>query len=192
MNYLLSLLLVLSCWPSFAQQLAQVPVDENTHFITYAAVVPTLKTSQADLLARTRVWATNVAIGAKPPLVVTEQGTEIVVVTGTQALNTTYFNTTVAPQTLYYTATIALRNGRYRYRLTDFVLETPGTTPPFQPIVLAAETAFLHTDPPKVNGVSYLAHLRKAFDEATSQIMDSLHHTLTTSLTAGPKAEVDW
>jgi hypothetical protein len=78
---------VLNCWPGFAQQLAQVPVDETTHFITYAAVVPTPKISQADLLARTRVWANNVAIAAKPPLVVPEQGTEVLVVTGTQALN---------------------------------------------------------------------------------------------------------
>jgi hypothetical protein len=38
-----------------------------------------------------------VVIAAKPPLVVTEQGTEVVVVTGTQALNTSYFNTTAAP-----------------------------------------------------------------------------------------------
>jgi hypothetical protein len=55
MKYVLALVLVLIGWLGFAQQLAQVPVDETTHFITYAAVVPTPNISQADLLARTRV-----------------------------------------------------------------------------------------------------------------------------------------
>jgi hypothetical protein len=187
-----TLILVLACWRGFAQQMAQVPVDETTHFITYSAVVPTPKISQADLLARTRVWANSVAIPAKQPLVVNEQGTDVMVVTGTQVLNNAYFNTTAAPQTLYYTATVALRNGRYSYRLTNFVLESPTSTPPFQPLDIAAETAFLHADPPKAKGGSYLTHLRQSFDEATGQIMDSLHRALTTSLTIGPKAEADW
>jgi hypothetical protein len=192
MKSFLSLLLLLTCWRGFAQQMAQVPVDETTHFITYSAVVPTPKVNQADLLTRTRVWANGVTIPVKQPLVLNEQGTDVVIVTGTQVLNNAYFNTTAAPQTLIYTATVALRNGRYRYRLTDFVLESPGSTPPFQPFDISAETAFLHTDPPKAKGGSYLTHLRQSFDEATGQIMDSLHRALTTSLIAGPKAEADW
>jgi hypothetical protein len=192
LQYIFTLLLVLTCWRGFAQQMAQVPVDETTPFITYSAVVPTPKTSQADLLTRTRVWANSVTISTKQPLVVNEQGTDVVIVTGTQVLNNSYFNTTAAPQTLYYTATVALRDGRYHYRVTDFVLETPGSTPPFQPFDMPAENAFLHTDPPKAKGSSYLTHLRQSFDEATGQIMDSLHRALNTSLTVSAKAEADW
>jgi len=190
MKHFFSFLLLLSA-QAHAQQLAQVPVDAITHFVTYSAVVTTPAISQADLLARTRVWANAIAVPAKPPLLVNEQGTDVVVVIGTQVLNTGYFNTSATPQTLYYTATIAVRKGRYQYHLTDFVFETPGTTPPFQPTVVTAETAFLHTDPPKATGASYLAHLRKAFDEATTQITATLQSSLAKSLTAEPRGR-DW
>jgi hypothetical protein len=150
------------------------------------------RTNQAELLARTNVWANGAAIPGKPALVLSEQGTDVVVVIGTQAMNTSYFNTTVAPRILYYTATIALRNGRYQYRLTDFVLETSDATTRLQPTDEPAEKVFLQSAPPKADGISYAAHVRKAFDEAIGQITASLQSTLTTSLIAHPTAGKDW
>lgn len=188
-----TLLLLLAGEQGFAQQLqAQVPVDATTHLVTYTAVVQTPHVSQADLLARTRAWANSAAIPGKPALVLSEQGTDVVIVIGTQALNTSYFNTTLAPRTLYYTATIALRNGRYQYRLTDFVLETADNTTRFQPTDEPAEQVFLRSPPPKADGISYAAHVRKAFDEAIAQLTASLQGTLTTSLLANPATGKDW
>nr|GFD07641.1 hypothetical protein [Tanacetum cinerariifolium] len=146
------------------QQLAQVPVDATTHLVTYATVVQAPHITQADLLSRARVWANGVAIPGKPPLLLREQETDVVMVIGSQALNTSYFNTSNAPRTLYYTATIALRNGRYQYRLTDFVLETAD------------------------DGISYGAHVRKTFDEAIGQLTAAIRSTLAASLITNPTA----
>jgi hypothetical protein len=185
-------LLLLTCGHSFAQQLAQVPVDATTHLVTYTAVVKATRADQAELLARTKVWANTAAIPGKSALVVREQGTDVVVVIGSQALNTSYFNTSAVPRTLYYTATIALRDGRYQYRLTDFVLETTDNTTRLQPTDEAVEAVFLQSAPPKADGNSYAAHTRKTFDEAIARITSSLYSTLTTSLTANATAGQDW
>jgi hypothetical protein len=181
MKALLVFLLLLSCGQAFAQQLAQVPVDATTHLVTYTAVVQAPHITKVDLLTRTRVWANGAAIPGKPPLVLSEQGTDVVMVVGSQALNNYYFNTPNAPRTLYYTATIALRDGRYQYRITDFAID--GET---------AESAFLRNNPPRADGISYGAHVRKAFDEAVALQIASIKSILATSLITNPTAGDSW
>jgi hypothetical protein len=192
MKAILVFLGLLICGRSFAQQLTQVPVDATTHLVTYVAVVQAPHITQADLLSRARVWANGVAIPGKPPLLLREQETDVVMVIGSQALNTSYFNTSNAPRTLYYTATIALRNGRYQYRLTDFVLETADGTTHLQPTIASAESTFLAKDPPRADGISYGAHVRKTFDEAIGQLTASIRSTLAASLITNPTAGDNW
>lgn len=192
MRAVLFLLLLLNCGQVLAQQLAQVPVDATTHLVTYSAVVLAPHITQADLLSRARVWANGIAIPGKPPLLLREQETDVVMVIGSQVLNTSYFNTSTAPRTLYYTASIALRNGRYQYRLTDFVLETADGTTHLQPTIESAESAFLLKNPPRADGIFYGAHVRKTFDEAVTQLTASLQSTLATSLITNATAGDNW
>lgn len=192
MRAVLFFFLLLSGGPALAQQLAQVPVDATTHQVTYAAVVQAPAITQADLLSRARVWANGVALPGKAPLLLKEQETDVVLVMGSQVLNTAYFNTLTAPRTLYYTATIALRNGRYQYRLTDFVLETADGTTHLQPTIESAESAFLLKNPPRADGISYGAHVRKTFDEAIAQLTASIQRTLATSLIPNAAAGDSW
>jgi hypothetical protein len=192
MKAVLILVLLFACRQCFAQQLAQVPVDATTQLVTYTAVVQAPRIDQADLLTRTRVWANGAAVPGKPPLVLSEQGTDVVMIVASQGLNNSYFNTSNAPRALYYTATIALRDGRYQYRFTDFVIETADATTQLSPTIESAESAFLTKNPPRADGISYGAHVRKTFDEAVVVLITSLQRTLATSLTTNPTVGKDW
>lgn len=186
MKAILALVLLLASWPGWAQQLmAPLPLDATTQLVTYTAVVPTPGITQASLLARAQVWASRVGIPGRPPVIVSESGTDVLVVAGTQAINNTY---DISPQSLYYLARVALREGRYQYRLEELTLVTTSSTDP--PIYRTAEAAFLTDAPPKTTGSSYATRQRKAFEEAVGQAAATLQFTLTTPLTAGTGA--DW
>jgi hypothetical protein len=102
---------------------AAVPIDGTTHRILYTAVVPVAGVSRADLLARAQAWAKGKATSDKPVVVTSEPDTEQIVVRGVHSF---VEDVNRKPNPLHYVATIALRDGRYKYELTDFVLEYPG------------------------------------------------------------------
>lgn len=183
------LLLLLLNWPACAQQqlLAPLPVNAATGLVTYTAVVPTPGIIQASLLARAKVWANRVGVPNKPPVVVNELGTDVLVVAGSQSVNSTY---DITPRTLYYLAQVSVREGRYQYHFEELTLESGGVSTP--PTYETAEALFLPNPPPRASGNSYATRLRKAFDEAIGQAAATLHTALTTPL-AGPTAGgVDW
>ncbi|NML66859.1 hypothetical protein HHL22_16765 [Hymenobacter sp. RP-2-7] len=186
MKAVFAFLLLLATGPAGAQQLmAPVPVDATTRLVTYTAVVPAPGVAQASLLARARVWAARVGIPDKPPVMVSELGTDVLVVAGMQAINSAY---DISPQSLYFLARVALREGRYQYRLEELTLVTTSSTEP--PIYRPAEALFLSEAPPKATGSSYATRQRKAFEEAVGQAAATLQFSLTTPLTAGTGA--DW
>ena len=186
MKVVLALLFLLISWPGYAQQLlAPLPVDATTRLVTYTAVVPAPGVGQASLLARAKVWANRVGVPDRPPVVVSELGTDVLVVAGTQAISTTY---NISPQSLYFLARIALREGRYQYRLEELTLVTTSPTDP--PIYRSAEALFISEAPPRATGSSYATRQRKAFEEAVGQVAATLQVALTTPLTAGTGA--DW
>jgi hypothetical protein len=154
-------------------------LDANTHRITYTGVVQVPGNTQAELLTRARVWATGITTEGKPPVFTTEQGTDIVVVSGREMLNYNYFSAlNVIP--VRYTATLSLREGRYQYRIDNFQLEYPGQK------LVAAESPEL----PLLNGsgdgrgtVKYTAALRGGFDDAVRQVQAKLQAILAKPLT---------
>ncbi|RZK29856.1 MAG: DUF4468 domain-containing protein [Hymenobacter sp.] len=104
---------------------AVLPLDENTHRITYTGVVPVAGTKQAELLARAKVWANGVVVNTTRPVVTNEQGTDVVTVSGSHPMNIKMplsFGVSNA-LLLRFTATISIREGRYQYRLTEFILD---------------------------------------------------------------------
>jgi hypothetical protein len=185
---LLSLFLLLVCAPSFAQQqpqlMPQLPINPATNLVTYSAVVPTPRVSQAMLLARAKVWASRVGIPAKSPVFVTELSTDVAVVAGTQSLNFNSSNLT-DPATLYFVARISLREGRYQYYFDELTLASADGSS-----FRTAEITF-QGYPPKATGNAFPTRLRKAFDETIGQLATSLQTALMTPLTAGP-AGTEW
>ena len=175
------LVLLLAGGASHAQELmGPLPVDATSRLITYTAVVPTPGVTQADLLARARVWANGVGVPAKPVLVVSEMGTDVLVVAGSQAISATY---SVAAERLYFLARVARREGHYQYRFEEHTLESPtnsgGTT--YDP----AEKVLLQSVPPRASGNSAATRQRRAFEEAAGQVAAALQAALTTALADG-------
>lgn len=187
MQVFLLLVLLLASSVCRAQQLMDpLPIDAMTKLVTYSAVVPTPGVLQSSLLARGKVWANHVGLPAKPPVVVTELGMDVLVVAGSQTINLKY---DVNFQMLYYVARVALREGRYQYRFDEYTLVTTNTT---GTIYDTAEAVFMREGPPRATGSSYATRQRKAFDEAAGQAAALLYTMLTTSLTAIPGATTDW
>ncbi|MDJ0364825.1 hypothetical protein QMK33_06645 [Hymenobacter sp. H14-R3] len=189
MKIVLSLLLVLIFWQGSAAQqlLAPLPVNTATGLITYAGVVPTPGVIQTSLLARAKVWANRVGVVNKPPLAVTELGTDILVVAGTQPMEQVNGS---SPSALYFLVQVSLREGRYQYKFEELTLETYNTTgyPSYQ----TAESLFIQNPPPKATGNSYATRLRKAFDEAVAQAATKLHSALVTPLTIPNSNGTEW
>lgn len=182
------LLAVLVSWQAHAQQLmAPLPVNTTTGLITYMAVVPTPGVIQASLLARAKVWANRISVPAKSPLVVSELGTDVLVVAGSQPISPSF---DVAPQRLYFLAQVSMREGRYHYRIEELTLETGSSTGPTT--YQTAEAAFLQQPPPKATGNSSATRLRRAFDDALAQAGATLQRALTTPLAPPNEGGLDW
>jgi len=184
---LLFLLLLLGGQRVAAQLLPPLPVSTATGLVTYTDVVPTPGVVQASLLARARVWANRVSVPNKPPLAVNELGTDILIVAGTQAIEPINGS---SPQTLYYLAQVALREGRYQYKFEELTLETGNTAglATYQ----TAESYFAQNPLPKASGNSYATRFRKAFDEAVARAATTLHSALVTPLTIPNANGTEW
>lgn len=176
MNHLLRILLLCCLSGSaFGQLVAAVPLplDEATHRITYAAGLPVAGASQAELLARAQAWAGSHSAAGKPPLLTTSQSADVVVITGTEEMIYPRLDVLVR-QPLHYTATLSLSEGRYTYRITDFILESGGApTSAYAP----AETTLLQIPSTKAAATD-LYYVRTAFEEATAQLLGTLQNGL--------------
>lgn len=166
---------------------ALFPVDKATRRICYAAVVPAAGVSPADLHARALAWAGSVS-PATPPVVVQEPDTEVITASGAQPFVYTYASTkngTRPPQhyttslVLHYTAKLALRAGRYRYELTDFVFEYPTARPP-SPTQVPAEDDLIRTRAITEEGGQMLASERQGFAAAAAKLQAQLQERLRT------------
>jgi len=133
------------------------------------------------------VWANRVSVPNKPPLAVNELGTDVLIVAGTQSIAPVSGS---SPQTLYYLAQVALREGRYQYKFEELTLETD--TAPGMATYQTAESYFGQSPLPKASGNAYATRFRKAFDEAVAQAATTLHKALVTPLTTPNANGTEW
>lgn len=176
MNHLLRILL-LCCLSgrAFGQLVAAapLPLDEAMRHITYATSTPVAGVSQAELLARAQAWASHHGLASQPPLLTTTQDADVLVITGVEEILYPHLEALVR-QPLRYTATLSLSEGRYLYSITNFALETTGTsTPRYEP----AEATLLQTPLTKAAATD-LYYVRTAFEEATAQLLGTLQTEL--------------
>lgn len=163
-----------------------LPLDENTHRITYAGVVPVEGTKQAELLARAKVWASGVVVNTTAPVVTNEQGTDIVTVSGSHPMSIKMPLSMGATTALLlrFTATISIREGRYQYRLTEFILDVG------QAVMQPAELPLIEAPAKGMGLKSYLKNVRAGFDESIAGALAKLQGTMSKPLTQTGKA--DW
>jgi hypothetical protein len=187
MNKLL-LLVILFGRPGSArgQKPAELPLDNATHRICYAAVVPVAGSSRAQLLARARAWATLAAPAGPLPVAVHEPATDVLLVTGARPFSYTYTpagkvtdpsGSDTRPLVLHYTARLALRQGRYRYELTNFVVEHLAVGLLSQKR-LPAEAELFGWQPLGNDGAGVSAAFRAGFLQATARLVAQLQDAM--------------
>lgn len=159
------------------------PVDARTSLITYSEVVPAPGATQATLLARAKVWANRVSVPAKPPLVVNELGTDVLVVAVSQQLVP---DEALSTARLFFLAKLSLREGRFQYRLEEFTFETDiGNLVP-------AETFLITADTTTRSNKRTLASVRRQFEQAMGQAGVTLRETMLTPLVPLDTHGTDW
>ncbi|WP_046245638.1 DUF4468 domain-containing protein [Hymenobacter terrenus] len=189
---ILLLVAFLSCAAgnTMGQAAASFPIDKVTRRICYTAVVPAAGVSQVDLRARARAWASSITSADKPAIETNEQDTEVVIVYGVQPFAYTYEtaeSTTRLPRhytinmVLHYTAKLSLREGRYRYEVTDFVLEHPLAKPP-SPTRWPAEDDLIKARALNEDGTNSLTAERKSFATSAAKLQVQLREKMNTPI----------
>lgn len=161
------------------------PLDANTHRITYTGVVPVEGTQQAELLARAKVWANGVVVATAAPVVTNDQGTDVLTVSGAQPMSFKQPLSLGASASLLlrFTATISVREGRYQYRFTDFIMDYA------QALRQPAELPLIEA-PAKGQGYKpYLKNVRTGFDESVAGALAKLKETMSKPLA---QSKTDW
>lgn len=168
---------------AWGQAPASFPMDKATRRISYTAVVPAAGASQADLQARARAWASSIAPAEQqPPVETKEPETEVLTAYGAQPFAYTYETTEngkhpprhyTTKLVLHYTAKLWLREGRYRYEVTDFAFEYPLAKPP-SPTRLPAEVDLIKARAITEEGGEMLTAERKRFTEAATKLQAQL------------------
>lgn len=127
----------------------KLPIDPDTHRITYAEVVQMPGVSQAELYTRAKLWFAEAFKSAKEVVQADEKDAGIVQGTGWSPMDAHFMgkNLPASHIRLWYTVKLACREGRYRYEVSDFKYEAVPTAqfptvPPPKPMeeVLAAWT----------------------------------------------------
>ena len=185
MKLFFTLLLLATATSGWAQEVMQPapPVDVRTSLITYSEVVPAPGATQATLLARARVWANRVSVPTKPPLVVNELGTDVLIVPVSQQLKGDAFPNTVR---LYFLAQLSIREGRFQYHLDEFTFESSyGSLDPAE--------KFLITAPAATKGEKRtLSLMRKQFEQEMGQTGATLREAMLTPLVPLDTHGTDW
>ncbi|WP_324675084.1 DUF4468 domain-containing protein [Hymenobacter sp. GOD-10R] len=105
-----------------AQTLAGLPVDSTTKKITYIGVVPVANATKEELYARAQEW---VAKSFKDLTPVSNQVANLIVVK--PQIRSSWGITTKIEDVVGFALTITVKDGRYRYELTNVVCEVPAT-----------------------------------------------------------------
>ena len=179
MNLLFLLLLLGTAELSFGQSKAslpdtlQLPVDATTQRITYAAVVPHPTASAAELYTRGKLWFATPVYAGRVVLQADEPEAGVLQGTGWRQVRMLVNSTWYFPK-LLYTVKLAVKQGRYRYEVTDFRFESaPVLTleAPAEP--LAAET-YVQAASSRKTALKLAQAARQALSSASQELLASL------------------
>ncbi|OON70331.1 hypothetical protein B0919_06270 [Hymenobacter sp. CRA2] len=103
--------------------LAPIPVDSGTQIIRYTAVVPMANASQAVLFGRASTWFATPQRRSQVYLRVAEPEAGLVVGQVVTDIDMPGLGNLLFQKQLFCTVKLAVKDGRYKYELTDFYFQ---------------------------------------------------------------------
>ncbi len=109
--------------PVFCQaQLHKLPIDSDTHKVTYQEIVKVDGVNKDELYVRAREWFALTFKSSKDVIQMDDKAAGKIIGKGSSEGSTKYRMLTM-DYWLNYTVSITVKEGRYRYEITDFVIE---------------------------------------------------------------------
>jgi hypothetical protein len=182
MKGFLSLLFCLATGLAQAQApISALRLDSATQRLTSSETVLMPGVSQADLYGRAQAW---LATAYQTTTTSAQKAVDAVQGTGWREIEMIVSSEKSMPLNLWYTVTLAVQPGRYRYTITDFQTQhesTPANTAPEKQAIEAVLRTEQDLPPPQTDYGHQAAGVAQAVAETIKTIMDNP--------TAGAKAE---
>ncbi|MDO7849195.1 DUF4468 domain-containing protein [Hymenobacter sp. M29] len=193
MKSTLTLLLLCLC-TGFARAQAldslKFPLDADTHRITYAEVVPVEGASQAELYARAKLWFASTFKSAKDVVQAEDKEAGVLQGKGWQDI---YIKSMGIPSAskLWYTVKLAVKDGRYRYEVTEFEIQSYPSKYVYNPTPTSAESILLKE---KVSGMvkGIIRQERQQVDGAAHQLVTAIRSGMAKPAAGTSGGKSDW
>lgn len=119
--------------PALAKEIppGMCPIDPQTKLITYQTVVPVPGVSASELYSRAKLWVANAYRSAKNVIDLDDKEGGRLVVKGNFTVSAGLMG---GSQTYRHQLTIEVKDGRFRYTLTNLTKLQPGTPVPEWPL----------------------------------------------------------
>lgn len=156
---------------------AALPVSAETHLVDYTKVVEVAGATKSELFARAKVWLAKSTTSAKSAIEAEDKDAGVLVAKGYQIVDG--FGGLDAPAKLWYTVKITVKDGKYRYNLTDFKYDW--STIPYQ-------YASKQMQPEPVEGLAFATRRNGTLTSPAlrySNYLDKTAHATIASLESG-------
>ena len=172
-----------------AAQLLPIPLDSATGRIQYAAVVPVPGASQVELYARAQLWFADTFASAKQVVQVADQEAGVLQGTAFYPLVLEVGGTHYVER-LWYTVKLVLKDGRYKYEVTDLHLQAYPDSYAVVGVAVPAEDA-IDFEHQKGTARNLARSARRQLALAGTALTSSLLSGMSKPV-AGPTAGKDW
>lgn len=125
MKQLLLIALVLFSIKCHSQDISQVPWDSLANKVVYNGVVPAEGANQAELYGRAKVWVASTYRSGKDATLVEDVATGVILIKGWIPWSSGFYSGEVVK--LWHTVRIAVKDGRFRYEITDLEVQMYAT-----------------------------------------------------------------
>jgi hypothetical protein len=169
-----------------ATPIKAIPFDPASGKIDYSEVVQVAGANQAELYARAKLWFADTFKSAKAVVQADDKDTGIIQGTAFQDISVVAMGIPSAVK-LWYTIKIALKDGRYKYDITDLRVQNYPSQYNLSPGEPTPAEAYINTDQKKGIPLSIASSARREVAIAGT--------ALSASITAGmnkPAAGKDW
>lgn len=156
-----------------AVPLKPLPFAPTTGKLLYTEVVQVPGVSQAELYARAKLWFANTFKSAKDVVQAEDKDAGIIQGTGFQDITVVSMGLPVREK-LWYTIKIALKEGRYKYNITDFRVQNYPSQYNLNPGEPVAAESYINTDQKKGTLLSVARSARRELALAGTAMTSSI------------------
>jgi hypothetical protein len=173
-----------------ATPLKPLPFDPATGRILYTEVVQVPGASQAELYARAKLWFADTFKSTKDVVQAADKEAGVIQGTGFQGITVVVMGTHT-PLRLWYTVKIALKEGRYKYDITEFRVQSYPSQYNLQPFEPAPAEPYIDLDKKKGTALSVARSARREVTSAGTLLASSIAAGMSKPA-AGTTAGKDW